>query len=328
MNNEQKQQAQHLYYQTDLSKTQIAHVLNISRRSLHYWVREGNWDRLKKSAKHMPSMLAENCYHIFAHLSEHLLSERRIMRPITHIEANTLHKLTLTIKNLKNRNTVNESMEMLAYFVEGVNRKAPQLAKELMPHVQDYLSSRASVYPDQFYPENFNAQGFIPEQEEDNEEAKLDLRDIVEWTDFGFKNSEEQPGSINETAAHKDLQTARPIPPLQAQENASRGEAEEKGVLSGAKESVILNEAEENVTLTQAQENTILAEVEEATKNNTPLSEEETERRAKIMAKARAMINKMNARQTDNSANPSPKQPSTHEQSKAPSSQHQLLEAA
>jgi predicted DNA-binding protein YlxM (UPF0122 family) len=334
MNNEQKQQAKHLYFQTNLSKTEIANYLSISRRSVHYWIKEGNWDRLKKSATHLPSMLAENCYHIFSHLSEHLLSEHRIMRPVTHQEADTLHKLTLTIKNLKNRNTVNESMEMLAYFMDGVNRKAPQLARELMPHVEDYLASRASIYPLHLQPDNFNEQGFIPVQEENNEEVKLDLQDIVEWTDFGFKNSEEQPGSVNESVAHKDLQTAQPIPPLQPQETVILNEAKKTVILGEAEGNVTRGEAEGNVTRDEAEGNVILGEVEgnvilSEVEGNKPLSEEETDRRAKIMAKARAMISKMNTRQTDTVASPLPKQPSTNQQNNnAPSPKNQFLEAA
>lgn len=218
MNNEQKQQARHLYFQTNLSKTEIANYLNVSRRSVHYWIKEGNWERLKRSAEHMPAMLAENCYHIFSHLSEHLLSERRIMKPITYQEANTLHKLTITIKNLKNRQTVNESMEMLAYFMDGVNKKSPELAQQLMPHVEDYLTERAGIYPQHFLPEGFNEMGYLQEKTEDPQEVKLDLQDIMDWTSPVRTFDDEQPVAPQATQSpgvETPVQPAGPAPAMQ-----------------------------------------------------------------------------------------------------------------
>lgn len=91
MLHEKKQQAKELFFQTDLSKTQIANLLGISRRSLHYWVKDEHWDRLRESATQLPALLAEKCYHIFGHLTDQYLSELRATKPITHKEADTLH---------------------------------------------------------------------------------------------------------------------------------------------------------------------------------------------------------------------------------------------
>lgn len=220
MNNEQKQQAKHLYFQTNLSKTEIANYLNVSRRSVHYWIKEGNWERLKRSAEHMPAMLAENCYHIFSHLSEHLLSERRVMKPVTYQEANTLHKLTITIKNLKNRQTVNESMEMFAYFLDGLNKKSPGLAQQLMPHVEEYLSERTGIYPQHFLPDGFNEMGYLEERTEDPREAKLDMQDIMDWTSPVRTFDGEQPDTTPaapSTPAESPRQPAGPSPLAQPQ---------------------------------------------------------------------------------------------------------------
>ncbi len=129
MLNEKQIQAKGLYFQTDLNKSQIADLLGVSRRSLHYWIRENNWDRLKRSATHLPAMLAENCYMIINQFTQQLLSENRIMRPVTHQEAETLHKLTLSIKKLKNHSTLNESMELFAHFMERINKKSPALRR-------------------------------------------------------------------------------------------------------------------------------------------------------------------------------------------------------
>jgi hypothetical protein len=210
MNSEQQSQAKHLYFQTSLTKTQIAEMLNIPRRTLHYWIKEKNWDRIKKSATHMPSLIAENCYLIMARFSQQILSEDRIMRPITHKEADTLHKLTLTIGKLKNRSTLNESMEMFGVFMDNVSKKAPDLAEEITPFVDEYISSRAAINVHQFKPDNMNDNGLYPIEKENTRELQLDLQDIMEW-DMAANNT---PTANIEQLRFTDEQTqnAGPLP--------------------------------------------------------------------------------------------------------------------
>ncbi|MCW3122613.1 MAG: hypothetical protein JWQ38_2105 [Flavipsychrobacter sp.] len=76
MHLEKRLQAKNLYFQTELTKTQIATLLQVSRRSVSNWVKEGDWARLKMSAAHLPAIIAENCYHILGHLTDYHLSGR------------------------------------------------------------------------------------------------------------------------------------------------------------------------------------------------------------------------------------------------------------
>jgi len=207
MSNEQQAKAKQLYFQTDLSKTQISELVDVPRRTLHYWIKEQNWDRLKRSAAHMPSLLAENCYHLIGRFSRQLLSEDRIMRPVTHKEADTLHKLVISANKLKNRSTLNESMEMLGFFMDRVSRKSPELAKEIMPFVDDYINDRGNVYISDFYPQEFNEMGLIPKPD-DNEEVKLDLQDIFEWTETGTILDIEQFRCMDEQPAPQPAETS------------------------------------------------------------------------------------------------------------------------
>ena len=178
MNLEKRQLAKNLFFQTDLTKSQIAAMLGISRRSVTYWIREGDWIRLKSSAQHLPSLLAEKCYHMIGHLTEIYLSERRINNPISNKEIDGLYKLTLMIGKLKNRSTLNESMEMFGFFLDGVRAKNPDLALKLTPHIEDYVASRAAIYTRDVMPERFTGiGGRIPEIEEDKTEEQLDNRE-------------------------------------------------------------------------------------------------------------------------------------------------------
>jgi hypothetical protein len=177
MQNEKKHQAKTLFFQSGLNNSQIAALLNVSRRSISTWVKEGDWNRLKQSAKYLPSMLAENCYHIIGHLTESYLSERRLTNPVTYKEIEGLHKLTLTAKKLQNRCTLNENMELFGYFMEMVSQRDPELARSIHPYIDEFVSARASVYTQHIQPDTFNAMGRIPVAEEDISELQLDRQE-------------------------------------------------------------------------------------------------------------------------------------------------------
>ena len=147
MKQDQMQQAQCLYSQTDLSNAEIADILNISRRTLYYWIEENGWAHLKKSAQHMPIMLAENCYFIMAKLQESILSEARADKPVTPQEINAMYKLSVTIGKLRNRNTLNENIEMNTHFMEYVNQSNPMLVDIIKPVVDGYLISLTKADP-------------------------------------------------------------------------------------------------------------------------------------------------------------------------------------
>ncbi len=173
MTNEQKAKAKHLYFQTDMSRTQIADRVGVPRRTLYYWIKTQNWDKLKTSAEHMPALLAEKCYHMMGKLSDSILSEDRNGEPITYREANTIHKLTITINKLKNRATLNENMEMFGYFMDSMFGQDPELAERISPFVDTFIETHAGLSATDFTPRNKKT--FTPEQEA--LEQQLDLED-------------------------------------------------------------------------------------------------------------------------------------------------------
>jgi len=177
MKNEKKLHAKHLYFQTDLNKTEIANLLDISRRSLHYWVKEENWDRLKRCSEHTPALLAESCYHLIANYTNSMLSEYRITNPVSSQEAETLHKLVLTANKLKTRNALNDSIELLGLFADKLQAKDPKLAKAIAPHVEEYLFSRASIHIAHMRPAKIGNNGFIPIQPFNPTELNLDMKE-------------------------------------------------------------------------------------------------------------------------------------------------------
>ena len=172
MNNQKQEQAKTLYFQTDLSKTQIAEALNVPRRTLHHWIRQYNWDVQKDSASVMPSFLAGNCYHVINRFTQQLLSAETI----THKDAEALHKFTITVNKLKNRTTLSAYMEIFGRFIDSVNAQSPEVAQVIAPIVEDYLGSQSGTRSTRFQPVPNTAN-----QEEDPKESELDQQDIRVW---------------------------------------------------------------------------------------------------------------------------------------------------
>ena len=209
---EQQQQAENLYFQTDLNKTQIAETLGISRRTLHNWVRENNWEYLKRSGNAMPSLIAANCYQAMAQLSEHILSPERAGKPITREEVDSLYKLTLTINKLKARSILTESMETFTGFLESMRNKSPELADSIGPLISRYVSSGAAA---NIYQLKRDASRTAPASHEDNiREAQLDKEDLRAWAEeTASANTTQNPGETPGQPAQAQNQNQIQKPP-------------------------------------------------------------------------------------------------------------------
>lgn len=178
MKNDKRLKAERLYFDTNMSKTQIAHVLGVSRRTIIVWCQQGNWERLRMSAQHLPSIVAEKCYYLLDKYTSMLLRESTPLATLDHRHANTINMLATCIKKLKNRHTVNESMEMFNFFLEQLRKKDPVLATTLQPHVEDYIYDRTIVNANDFLLHGFNDDATLPYPEAEMPERYLDDEDI------------------------------------------------------------------------------------------------------------------------------------------------------
>ena len=102
MKNEQKERAKALFFDTNLTKTEIAEKLNVDRRTIRIWSQEGNWEHLRKSARHLPSMVAEKCYYLIDQYLNSLMINGDVNTYCTLQlkHAQTIHLLATTIKKL------------------------------------------------------------------------------------------------------------------------------------------------------------------------------------------------------------------------------------
>ncbi len=179
MKNEQQEQARNLYYETNMSKSEIADKLGVNRRTIMLWCQQGNWEQLRRSARHMPALVAEKCYYLIDQYTTQLLTAGNTITTHSHLHADAINKLASAIKKLKNRSAVNESMEMFNFFLEGLRRRDAVLADKVMPYMEEYIENRSDVETTDFLLNEFNDDGTIPIPEKEMNEAILDERDTM-----------------------------------------------------------------------------------------------------------------------------------------------------
>lgn len=134
----QLRQAHDLYFQTDMSQSQIAELLNVNRKTLYLWMKEGNWQQVKRSARHTPSILAEQYYRQLAAINERIEAREDHPYP-TREEAEIIRKLTLTIGRIKTGQTVSEHIETMTRFLEQLKTEAPSLLEEVLPYTDKFI---------------------------------------------------------------------------------------------------------------------------------------------------------------------------------------------
>ena len=177
MKHKEQEQAKELYFQTNMSKTEIAASVGVNRRTILLWSKQDNWDKLRHSARHLPAMVAEKCYYLIDRLTTGLLQDPSLFT-LSFKDAQTIHLLATSIKKLKNRSTVNESMEMFNFFYEGLKKKNPELAAEVLPEIEEYITSRTDREPSEFLIEGFNQDGVAEYPDQETQEQYADDADL------------------------------------------------------------------------------------------------------------------------------------------------------
>jgi len=177
MKSQEREQAQYLYFQTDYTKGQIAEMLKVNRHTISMWAHQGNWDKLRKSARTLPALVAEKCYHLVDSYTSGILGDAYTAQNINIKHAQTIHLLASSIKKLKNRSTVNETMEMFNFFLDNLNRRNPALAAQIVPEVDEYLRARGDASVNDHLTSSFSEDGSISSPADEFVEQSLDQQD-------------------------------------------------------------------------------------------------------------------------------------------------------
>jgi hypothetical protein len=181
MKTQQQTQARRLFIQSDFSKSEIAENLSVDRRTIYQWSVDGDWEKLKTSAKCMPSILAGKCYDLIGHFTDHLLSKDAFHQSVTKSDVDIIYKLAKTINILKKGSTVNEDMETFTWFLEGLQKRDAGLAEALVPYADEFITCRTATKPPVYATgaKSPDANGITPFSEKDILEKWRDEQDAA-----------------------------------------------------------------------------------------------------------------------------------------------------
>src|SRR3984885_14793253 len=155
MKQKEFEKARELYFQTKMSKTEIATKLGVNRRTVLLWCKQDNWERLRHASDTMPSIIAEKISYLLDNFLTQCLRDPD-WTFATHKDAQTIYLLTSAIKKLKNRNTVHDTMELFNFFLEGLKKQKPELAAEIQPWMEQYIYDRKDAKVSDHYMEDIN----------------------------------------------------------------------------------------------------------------------------------------------------------------------------
>jgi len=186
-----QQRAFNFFFQTDLTQQQIADLLDVNRRTLHRWMKEGGWKRAKYAASHAPGVLIEQYYEQLGQMN--LKIARRAEQPYpTKEESETIRRITATIKQMRSGHaTCAESVEVFMGFTEKLRKKDMALLADVLPHITQYIKSLAQDGR------------FLNYSHYMHEEASFD-KEYEQWC----KNNPERPQDGEAPSA-----TPEPLPP-------------------------------------------------------------------------------------------------------------------
>ena len=174
----EQQQAKDMYLHTTLSRNDIMQVLNIDRKTLYNWIKDGDWIRLKYISAYSPTALVEHYYKQLHEMNKFIAS--RQVRPFANKEeADIIKKLTTTIRNINSkRQPVSETIKSFMELSTNVNRRDEATAKKLVIFMDEYIKERVkdTKFDDDFLLQREEAQfdNYYAQMlaEEDAEEIK------------------------------------------------------------------------------------------------------------------------------------------------------------
>jgi len=134
----QREQARELYFQTEMTQEQIAHLLNINRKTVGLWIQQGKWHDMKQSALQAPGMVLQQLYDQLTDLNIAISNRQLGHRYPTLEESAIQRRLMLSIKNFEHQpagNYIQTYTELINEIAQG----DPQLSREVCHYSDDII---------------------------------------------------------------------------------------------------------------------------------------------------------------------------------------------
>lgn len=140
---QQQAHARNLYFQSDLTRAQLAQQVGVSEKTIYLWTKQGDWQRLRSGSRLMPSMLVEHFCAQVQELNEAIQSRPPGQRYPSPQEAETQRKLVVTAERIKKKGTQGEYMELMQKFMTWLMPKGNGFVQVFTDLADEFLKENA-----------------------------------------------------------------------------------------------------------------------------------------------------------------------------------------
>ncbi len=135
---EKQQQAYNLYFNTDHTSSEIADILDVNRKTLYLWVKNGKWEEMKRAANVAPGMILLDVYGHVGAINNKIRQREPDDRIPTMEEVEKLRKLLGMVKNI-NKNHIGSYMESFTELVRFISGSDEVLSWKVAEYAKRYV---------------------------------------------------------------------------------------------------------------------------------------------------------------------------------------------
>jgi DNA-binding XRE family transcriptional regulator len=171
---QQQETARDLFFQSDLTRSQIAEQVGVSEKTIYLWTKAGDWRKLKSASRLMPSLIVEHFYSQVQELNDNIRNREPGNRFPTVQEAEIFRKLVLTAERLKKKQTRGEYSEMFQKFMQWLLPQNEEHLKLFTNYASAFLTQSAiqGFHP---YEIEYGIEEIPPLREDSSESTNVDL---------------------------------------------------------------------------------------------------------------------------------------------------------
>ena len=141
---DQKKQALDLYINQSFTQQQVADAVGVCVRTIHNWVKQHAWDRLRLATHQAPALIADNFSSQLVELQNNIAAREPGKRFPTTQEMEVMRKLTVCINNTKKTVSlpqVTQMMRMFRSFVFDTRKK--EFASIVADVIDSFIEARS-----------------------------------------------------------------------------------------------------------------------------------------------------------------------------------------
>jgi len=140
---DKKQQAQRLYMAGGYTQKEIAETVSVSERTIHTWIHQCAWDKLRLATYQAPATIADNLCSQLVELQNVIASREPGKRYATPEEAEVMRKLIVSLEKMKKYPSLSQNMQILETFRNYIRPIDKDFTKQLSNYTERFLNGKS-----------------------------------------------------------------------------------------------------------------------------------------------------------------------------------------